>query len=344
MANYDIYVLQEDDLSISGGGQLDGVTQGDGSHLVGLTLTINAANWQPVSIVDGDSSFGDNDGNQRLDGPATLNDTTYADGTRVEAEYGITVTLDPNDPNSPTWQLVGFNVRDSSPAFGTIEGIAVIGGPGDFPPAGVPLYITAAQEGPNFAAADYATPICFVAGTRISTPQGERPVEELRPGDLVVTRDHGPQPLVWTGRRCFPAFGAAAPVRFETGVIGNRRPLMVSRQHRVPVRGWAAELLTGETEVLVPAQSFLGLPGVSLCEGGFVDFVHVMCDGHRILFAEGAEAESFFPGDTGLATLSDETRQELARLFPDAPTAIARPILPCLTGHEARAVAAQAVI
>ena len=127
MANYDIYVLQEDDLSISGGGQLDGVTQGDGSHLVGLTLTINAANWQPVSIVDGDSSFGDNDGNQRLDGPATLNDTTYADGTRVEAEYGITVTLDPNDPNSPTWQLVGFNVRDSSPAFGTIEGIAVIG-------------------------------------------------------------------------------------------------------------------------------------------------------------------------------------------------------------------------
>ncbi|MCU0816565.1 MAG: Hint domain-containing protein, partial [Cypionkella sp.] len=36
---------------------------------------------------------------------------------------------------------------------------------------------------------------CFTLGTRIDTVDGPRPVEALVPGDLVLTRDHGPQPL-----------------------------------------------------------------------------------------------------------------------------------------------------
>lgn len=41
------------------------------------------------------------------------------------------------------------------------------------------------------------TVICFAAGTMIRTARGERPVEKLRVGDLVVTRDNGLQPLAW---------------------------------------------------------------------------------------------------------------------------------------------------
>lgn len=40
-----------------------------------------------------------------------------------------------------------------------------------------------------------AAPICFCAGAMIETPSGPRAIEYLRPGDLVVTRDHGPQPI-----------------------------------------------------------------------------------------------------------------------------------------------------
>lgn len=40
---------------------------------------------------------------------------------------------------------------------------------------------------------------CFCAGTLIETPDGPVPVESLVPGDLVITRDHGPQPLRWIG-------------------------------------------------------------------------------------------------------------------------------------------------
>ena len=42
---------------------------------------------------------------------------------------------------------------------------------------------------------------CFTPGTRIATPSGLRTIERLQQGDLVVTRDHGPQPIRWVGQR-----------------------------------------------------------------------------------------------------------------------------------------------
>ena len=41
--------------------------------------------------------------------------------------------------------------------------------------------------------------ICFTPGTLIATPKGEVPVEDLREGDKVITRDNGIQEIRWTG-------------------------------------------------------------------------------------------------------------------------------------------------
>ncbi len=43
--------------------------------------------------------------------------------------------------------------------------------------------------------------ICFTPGTRIATPAGQRPVEQLRVGDKVQTKDNGAQDILWVGRR-----------------------------------------------------------------------------------------------------------------------------------------------
>ncbi|MFN6979673.1 MAG: choice-of-anchor L domain-containing protein, partial [Gemmobacter sp.] len=74
---------------------------------------------------------------------------------------------------------------------------------------------------------------CFAAGTRILTAGGPVAVETLRPGDLVVTQDDGPQPLRWIGRRRVAAVGALAPVRIAAGTFGPHGRLVVSPQHRI---------------------------------------------------------------------------------------------------------------
>lgn len=323
-ADYSIYVLGESQITISGGGQLDGVTQGDGSHLNGLTITLNSRAWVPIEISDNDPDFQDSDSSQRLFGAQDVDGTTYADNTVVEAEYGITLTDGIN-----TWQVVGFNVNNSAPAFGTVEGLAFIGGPGGFPPEGVPLTVAGTFEGPIFAAEDHATPICVVAGTAVLTPLGLCAVEDICVGDAVITRDHGVQQVRWTGASRFEAQGSCAPVRFETGVLGNTAPLMVSQQHRVLLEGWQAELLFGEQTVLVPAVHLLNDTTVQLKRGGTVQYHHLLLDEHAVIQTNGAWTESFHAGGEALRTVDAASRAELFRLLPDLHDAQTAATAPC---------------
>lgn len=120
-------------------------------------------------------------------------------------------------------------------------------------------------EGGTFVGASFVTtqapldvgtlgPPCFVSGTMIAAEYGCVQVEELKPGDRVVTRDNGLQEIVWVGGRTVPGTRNLAPIRFCADAIGNSRPLLVSPQHRVLLRGWKAELLFDSPEVLVAAK------------------------------------------------------------------------------------------
>lgn len=329
MANYQIYMLNKADVSVSNGTDLDGVTQGDGSHLEGETITLNSNNWQAVDITDDDSAFGDSDSSQSLDGAQTINGISYASGTTVEAEYQLTVT-----DGTTTYEVIAFNVNNSSPAYGTVEGLAVIG---ELPPTGIPLTVQTATEGPNFQAADYAVP-CFASGTLIDTPDGPRAVEALHAGDLVMTADHGPQRLCWAGAATVAAVGAYAPIHLPAGVVGNTRALRLSPEHRVLVGGWRAELFFGAENVLVAAKHLVGHCGIHRASGGSVTYHHLMCGRHEILFAEGAATESFHVGDTILDRMQAATRAELLTLFPELakPAGAAKQtVRRCLRGYEA---------
>lgn len=289
MPAYSIFALGESLITVSDGGQLDGVTQGDGSHLVGRMITLASDAWQEVLISDNDSDFRDNDGNQRLDGAQDFDGVSYAGGTRVEAEFGLSLSDGTN-----TWQVVGFNLNNSNPSYGTIEGLAFVGGPGGFPPVGVPLTVLSAQEGPNFDQSEYATPICFAAGTMIRTARGPRPVGALRPGDRVWTRDNGPVPVRWAGQRTVIAAGRFRAVEIAPGRIGGTMPLCVSQQHRLLLRCSAAEMLFGTPEVFVPAIALIDAGLARFSPLRSVCYAHLLLDDHAVIDANGFEAESLF--------------------------------------------------
>lgn len=351
---YTIYMLEAQNITVSGGGSLSGVTQGAGSHLLGRTITLNTNDWLATQINDDDANFDDNDGSgQTLAGSQTIGGVTYT-GNRVEAEYKL-VLRDP--ATGDTWTVIGYNVNNSSPSYGTIEGLAFIGGVGGFPPRGIALEVISAQEGPGAggqpatAATDYATPPCFTPSTRIDTPAGPRTVEALRPGDLVLTRDHGAQPLRWTGRvRLSPAELAAAPrfrpVRIAAGAFGPglpERPLTVSPQHRMLVEGPRCELLFGAAEVLVAALHLAGQPGVAVDPApGGVTYLHLMFDRHEIIRAEGAWTESLHAGALDRLHFAPAARAELLALFPELAAARPRGALarPALRAWEARLLVA----
>ncbi|MBL4915795.1 Hint domain-containing protein [Szabonella alba] len=158
---------------------------------------------------------------------------------------------------------------------------------------------------------------CFVAGTMILTPGGEVPVESLCPGDLVVTQDEGPRPLRWIGQRCVAAEGAFAPVEIAAGTFGPHRRLRVSPQHRILVRDSLAELLFGETEVLIAARHLVNGRSVRQRAGGTVDYVHLLFDRHQIVFSEGLATESFLPGTQVADLFEAEAMDEICALFPE---------------------------
>jgi hypothetical protein len=85
--------------------------------------------------------------------------------------------------------------------------------------------------------------VCFASGTLIKTPNGQTLIEQLAPGDMVLTMDHGPQPIRWIGSSKRPAVGNMAPILIRKGALGNTRDLRVSPQHRMLLSGWHAEVL-----------------------------------------------------------------------------------------------------
>lgn len=183
---------------------------------------------------------------------------------------------------------------------------------------------------------------CFAAGTHIRTTRGEVRVEDLAPGDLIETRDNGPQPLRWIGRRRVAATGNFAPVVIERGTLGYHETLVLSPQHRVVIRHHMAELLFGEDEVLVAAKDLVNECSIWIREGGEVEYFHLLFDSHQMIWSEGLLTESFLPGPQTLPGFDDAVQQELLALFPELDPRTGRgysaAARPSLRSYEARAL------
>lgn len=159
--------------------------------------------------------------------------------------------------------------------------------------------------------------VSFVQGTRITLGDGRQvAIEALVPGDLVLTRDHGKQPVRWVGRVTLRATGAFAPVVIGKGVLGNAEDLAVSQHHRLFLyqRRRTAGLPTAE--VLVQARHLVDGDRVRLREGGFVDYFSLVFDRHEIVYAEGIPVESLMVSEATVTRLPPDLAAEVQARFP----------------------------
>lgn len=145
-------------------------------------------------------------------------------------------------------------------------------------------------------AIDYATgyslnPACYCPGTLILTPAGDKPIEQLEIGDLVVTGSGAHRPIRWIGRRDYAAAfarsnPALAPVRIKAGALDGTLPhrdLRISPAH--------AMLLDG---VLIPAEALVNGHSIVRDDGGQqISYLHLELESHDIILAEGAPSETY---------------------------------------------------
>ena len=139
-----------------------------------------------------------------------------------------------------------------------------------------------------------STVVCYAAGTHILTATGERMVESLMQGDIVLTLADGEivaQPVKWIGRRridltAHPRPETVAPIRIRRGAFADNMPhsdLLLSPDHAVFVDG-----------KLIAARQLVNGATIRQENGSTaVEYFHVELDAHAILVAEGLPAESY---------------------------------------------------
>ena len=186
-------------------------------------------------------------------------------------------------------------------------------------------------------------PLCFVAGTLIQTAEGEKSVENLQVGDLVVTKDNGLQPIRWIGSRHVSALGKFAPIVFKRGAIGNTTDLMLSPQHRLLVSDWTVSMFFHQDEALVKAKDMVNGATIFQKTGDQVHYFHILLDDHALVYANGVAAETMLVGAEAIKSLDEDALEEVMALFPEKFVGGVLSDVPCRTilkSAEGRLVAA----
>lgn len=199
---------------------------------------------------------------------------------------------------------------------------------GDMPPAHRDLWVVRTSIDRARVAAggrEGGGVICFTPGTRIATPEGPKLIQALRPGDLVLTKDDGPQQVLWMGHRRMTgarlyAMPHLRPIRFRAGALGLDLPepdLIVSPAHRMLVKGSASQALFGTSEVLVRAEDLINDASIMVDHAlREVTYVHILLERHNVVFANGIETESFHPSNTALEMIDPDQREDLLQVVP----------------------------
>jgi len=169
---------------------------------------------------------------------------------------------------------------------------------------------------------------CMLARTHVLTPNGEVSVEDLKIGDLVVTKCGSTRDIRWISKTVFERDGRAPwaedvrPIRIAKDAICPgcpHRDLYLSRAHMLYLNGVlipVCDLINGRTIVAVNP------------DAARLEYFHVELDRHDVLIVEGAPCESLLvtAAQRGVFSNADEYSARngslpVADMVPYAPIA-----------------------
>jgi hypothetical protein len=315
-------------------GDLFGTTQNGGASSDGTAFEVISTGATFAPLITGTAA------NQAVTDATTIDPfslVTLTDGNSGQTET-VTVTLS-DAANGTLSNLANGNFAagvytDTGTAAqitGTLDGLVFVPTDHQVPPGQTVTTTFAIQDtdtagttATDSTTSVVATAICFCAGTLIATPAGEVPVENLAPGDEVLTWRGPPRRVVWIGSgKVMVARGrrsAATPVIVRKGALAENVPhhdLHVTKGHSFYL-----------DDVLIPAEFLVNHRSILWDDWAQeVTIYHVELQTHDILLANGAPAESYRDdGNRWLFCNGNNSWDQPAKL-PYAPVLTGGPVV-----------------
>ncbi len=134
------------------------------------------------------------------------------------------------------------------------------------------------------------SPTGLTVGTALMTMDGERYVEDLKPGDRVLTKDYGAQKVKCIAFRDvdLTVSPERAPVLVHANAFGAQlpsRPVFLAPDQRIALRHRMFDQFFGAREVLVSARDLIGRDAVTPVEGlTSITYVSLVFARHQLLY------------------------------------------------------------
>ena len=162
----------------------------------------------------------------------------------------------------------------------------------------------------------------LTASAILQTDKGEVAAADLCAGQRILTRDKGFQTVIWVGQRKVSAaemttHPALRPVLIAAGALGPNLPaqdMLVPQTYRLLVEGPRTKLMFAQREVFVEAAHLVGFPAISLLPAQDLSYVHILCNAHEVIWANGIWGESLHLEPRAFAGFSDVQNIEIRPL------------------------------
>jgi hypothetical protein len=165
----------------------------------------------------------------------------------------------------------------------------------------------------------------FTRGSLVETEMGPIAVEDLLPGDRLITADGSAQPLLWKGSTTMVPGHADAKGRdhrltsFMPDSLGMQKPMAClvtgpsARLLRTPPH---LRSLAGNDPLLTPVQEFHdGMNVVETAPPAPVQMFHLCLPRHAVIKVGGLEFETYHPGINTLKMVSHAMRSLYLNMF-----------------------------